>query len=69
MSGGTFAAIRAIRSSEIMPGPLGIAPTRPNAAAPAEMAVWASSSLLMQQILTRIIIKDYLKEGVIPTQW
>ena len=53
MGGGTVAAISAICSSRITPGPLGIAETRPNADAPQAIASAASSTLLMQQILTR----------------
>jgi hypothetical protein len=51
--GGTDAAISAIASSEITPGPLGIADTSPTAEAPYRMAMAASATLLMQQILTR----------------
>ena len=51
IGGGTLAAIRAIVSSEIMPGPLGMAETRPKAEAPQAMASWASAGDLMQQIL------------------
>jgi hypothetical protein len=43
----------AITSSEMTPGPLGILETRPSAAAPASMAITASSRLRMQQIFTR----------------
>jgi hypothetical protein len=35
------------------PGPLGIDETRPSAEAPARMAIHASSTLAMQQILIR----------------
>jgi hypothetical protein len=51
--GGTTAAISAIVSSGITPGPLGIAETRPRAEAPWRTAVQASSRERMQQILTR----------------
>src|SRR5271157_5228608 len=52
--GGIVAAISAIRSSVITPGPLGIEETRPRADAPCWIASWASLMLLMQQILTRV---------------
>jgi hypothetical protein len=51
--GGTVAAISAIVSSAITPGPLGMAETSPSAAAPWRMAICASAMLAMQQILTR----------------
>ncbi len=47
-----MSAIRAIASSEMTPGPLGIAETRPNAEAPQPIASTASAGELMQQILT-----------------
>ena len=53
MAGGTVAAISAICSSLITPGPLGIRETRPKADAPASTAIAASSTLAMQQIFTR----------------
>jgi hypothetical protein len=43
-------------SSVMMPGPLGILPTNPSAAAPWRMAMAASSELLIQQILTRVVV-------------
>ena len=46
------AAMWAIASSGITPGPLGILETNPSAAAPASIAISASSGLLMQQIFT-----------------
>jgi hypothetical protein len=49
--GGTLAAIRRIVSSEMTPGPLGMAETSPKAEAPQAMANRASASDLMQQIL------------------
>src|SRR6266487_3142037 len=52
MGGGTDAAISAMSSSEITPGPLGILETSPSAEAPAEMATCASAALWMQQTLT-----------------
>src|SRR5213596_661547 len=52
IGGGTVSAIRAIASSEMTPGPLGIAETRPNAEAPQPIASTASAGELMQQILT-----------------
>src|SRR6266568_6234489 len=52
MAGGIVAAIVAIRSSEIGPGPLGISETSPTADAPCSMASQASSMPAMQQILT-----------------
>src|SRR5215210_7335963 len=51
--GGTVAAIAAINSSSITPGPFGMAETRPSAAAPWRIARRASSTLPMQQIFTR----------------
>src|SRR5580700_4586025 len=53
MAGGTVAAISAISSSPITPGPLGMRETRPSADAPPSTARAASSMLLMQQIFTR----------------
>jgi hypothetical protein len=52
MGGGMARAICNMRSSGIGPGPLGIRATRPRADAPASMAIPASSSDEMQQILT-----------------
>jgi hypothetical protein len=52
-AGGTIAAISAMVSSAMTPGPLGMAETNPNAAAPWRIAICASAALLMQQILTR----------------
>lgn len=51
--GGICAAISAIRSSAIGPGPLGIADTSPSADAPCSIASQASSMLAIQQIFTR----------------
>jgi hypothetical protein len=51
--GGIVAAISAINSSGIGPGPLGIAETSPTADAPASIASRASSTLAIQQIFTR----------------
>src|ERR1700684_2267968 len=53
IGGGIDAAISAICSSEITPGPLGMAETKPTALAPQSIASRASSRLEMQQILTR----------------
>src|SRR5216684_5324231 len=53
IAGGTVAAISAIRSSLMTPGPLGMLETRPSADAPHSMARAASSGLPMQQIFTR----------------
>jgi len=53
IGGGTLAAMRLISSSAIGPGPDGIAPTKPTAAAPAFIAMAASLSLEMQQIFIR----------------
>ena len=50
--GGTVAAISKIASSDMTPGPLGIAETRPSALAPARTASRASATLATQQILT-----------------
>src|SRR2546425_577102 len=52
MGGGTDAAISAMSSSEITPGPLGILETSPRAEAPAEMPPCPSAALWMQQTLT-----------------
>src|SRR4030095_9364245 len=59
--GGTIAAISAIRSSGIGPGPLGIADTKPIAFAPASIAIHASSMLAMQQILIRGLSVGFIK--------
>jgi hypothetical protein len=53
IGGGTVAAIRAIASSEITPGPLGMAETSPTAEAPQVIACAASAGDLIQQIFTR----------------
>src|SRR5688500_6145390 len=53
MPGGTLAAISAMSGSGITPGPLGISDTRPIADAPCAIASRASSTLAMQQTLTR----------------
>ena len=50
IGGGTVAAIRAIASSEMTPGPLGMAETRPKAEAPQAIASAASAGDLIQQI-------------------
>jgi hypothetical protein len=52
--GGTRAAISAINSSSITPGPLGIADTNPTADAPHSTAARISSTLAMQQTFTRV---------------
>src|SRR5450432_3340540 len=57
IGGGTAAAISAIASSLIGPGPLGMAETRPIAPAPYRIARCASARLRMQQILTRGITR------------
>ena len=51
--GGTRAAISAISSSAITPGPLGMVETSPSAEAPARIAAHASSTDEMQQTLMR----------------
>src|ERR1700730_5529582 len=53
IAGGTVAAISAIRSSLMTPGPLGMFETKPSADAPQAMARAASSTLPMQQTFTR----------------
>src|SRR4029079_11403857 len=58
--GGTIAAISAIRSSGIGPGPLGIADTKPIALAPASIAIHASSILAIQQIFTRGLVVGFI---------
>src|SRR5689334_23764665 len=58
--GGMVAAISAINSSGIGPGPLGIADTSPIADAPASIAIHASATLAIQQIFTRgFIVKRF----------
>src|SRR6185312_343062 len=57
IGGGAAAAISAIASSPIVPGPLGIAETSPSASAPQRIASCASATLLMQQILTRGMVR------------
>ncbi len=47
------AAISRINSSLMGPGPLGISETSPSADAPMRMTAQASSTLAIQQILTR----------------
>src|SRR5579863_264000 len=54
--GGICAAIWAIRSSPITPGPLGISETNPMADAPRSMAIRASAMLEIQQIFTRVMM-------------
>ena len=62
IGGGVRAAISAIVSSQITPGPLGIDDTSPKADAPAAIAVSASSSEAMQQILVfGVAIMEFLK--------
>jgi hypothetical protein len=58
--GGIVAAISAIRSSGIGPGPLGIADTSPTADAPASIAIHASSIVAMQQIFTRGLVLGFI---------
>ena len=63
IGGGTVCAILAIRSSEIGPGPLGIADTSPIADAPYRIARFASAMLAMQQILIfRLLVGPIRKE-------
>src|SRR5438874_6550331 len=52
--GGTCRTISAISSSAIGPGPLGMAETKPIAAAPARTASRACSIDAIQQIFTRV---------------
>ena len=61
MGGGTVRAIARIKSSEMIPGPLGIEETSPTASAPASIAVRASSMLPMQHTLTltRITLRGW----------
>src|SRR6266436_3438957 len=56
IAGGMCRAMSAIASSEITPGPLGMAETSPTAEAPQEIAARASASEAMQQILIRGIV-------------
>jgi hypothetical protein len=58
--GGTRAAISAINSSGMTPGPLGISDTNPTADAPHSTAVRASDALAMQQTLTRGLVSTSL---------
>src|SRR5215217_9023454 len=58
--GGTVAAISAIKSSGMGPGPLGIADTSPIAEAPASIAIHASSMPAMQQIFTRGFVVGFI---------
>src|SRR6185295_19902532 len=51
--GGTAAAMAAMSSAGITPGPLGISDTSPSADAPAAIAERASAGLWIQQTLTR----------------
>jgi hypothetical protein len=51
IGGGTVAVIFTIIFSDMIPGPLGMAETNPNAEAPQLMAMSASAGDLMQQIL------------------
>jgi hypothetical protein len=60
--GGIVAAISAIRVSGIGPGPLGIAETRPTADAPCSIASHASSTLAIQQILTRGFVVGFIRK-------
>jgi hypothetical protein len=53
-AGGTLEAMRLMVSSAITPGPLGISETNPTADAPQRIAIQASSTLLIQQILTLV---------------
>lgn len=57
--------ISAIRSSEMGPGPLGMAETRPRAEAPYRIASCASSMLAIQQIFTRGMDEGLMEVGVI----
>src|ERR1700676_341240 len=56
IAGGTVAAISAIRSSLMTPGPLGMFETKPSADAPHAMARAASSTLPMQQIFRGALV-------------
>jgi len=58
--GGIVFTISEIFSSEITPGPLGIAETNPNADAPLLIASWDSSTELIQQIFTRMLFNEIL---------
>src|SRR5713101_6396249 len=66
IAGGTVAAISAIRSSLMTPGPLGMCETRPSADAPHSMARAASSTLPMQQIFTRGVRVDRMRFLCVP---
>jgi hypothetical protein len=58
IGGGTVCAIRRMSSSDIGPGPDGIAPTSPIADAPKAIASAASCSFAIQQIFIRGWIED-----------
>src|SRR2546428_7024051 len=62
IAGGMAAAISAIRSSGMGPGPLGISETRPMAEATCSIAIHASSTLAMQQILTRGLVVAFIDD-------
>jgi hypothetical protein len=62
IAGDTVAAISAIKSSGIGPGPLGISETSPIAEAPDSMASRASSTVAMQQIFTRGINTGFIDQ-------
>jgi hypothetical protein len=61
IAGGMLAAISAIRSSLMTPGPLGMCETNPSADAPHSMARAASLTLPMQQIFTRGVRVAFMK--------
>jgi hypothetical protein len=71
IGGGTVAAIFAMSSSLMTPGPLGMCETEPRADAPHLMAKAASSTLPMQHILTRgravETLNDFVIESFITT--
>ena len=64
IGGGTLAAISAISSSGIGPGPLGIADTKPIAEAPYRIASFASSTLAMQQIFILGFVVGAMENGI-----
>src|ERR1041385_4234454 len=67
--GGIVAAISAINSSGIGPGPLGIADTSPTADAPASIAIHASSTLAIQQIFTRGFVVGFIYLDFYHLRW
>src|SRR6266852_3649804 len=66
IGGGTVAAISAMSSSSMTPGPLGMLETRPSADDPHLIARAASSTLPMQQIFTRGVRVAFMRFPLLP---